>query len=314
MTGRKLGGVCLALVCAWGLRPQPAFAQATVNPTKAVFDQSADHNATNSDGTPVVQSYQLGFYLVGASAPFQTNSLGKPTPDSAGTITVDLTSMLVGWPVPGTNYFAEVKAIGAGGTSAGAQSNTFSFVSTCTYSIAPASQSVVASGSSATVSVTAPAGCAWTAASNAAWVTITSGLAGTGNGTVGYTVASNALTSARTGTLTIAGKTFTINQAAAPCSYSLSPTSQTVSSAGATRTTTVSATSGCSWTAVSNASWITVSGGSSGTGNGTVTYVIAANTGASRTGTLTIAGQTVTINESAPSAQPSAPRNLVITQ
>jgi hypothetical protein len=102
MIGQKLAGVCLALVIASGLLPQGAFAQATVNPTKASFDPSPDHNATNGDGTPVVQSYQLGFYLVGASAPFQTNNLGKPTPGGTGTITVDLTSMLIGWPVPGT--------------------------------------------------------------------------------------------------------------------------------------------------------------------------------------------------------------------
>ena len=44
--------------------------------------------------------------------------------------------------------------------------------------------------------------------------------------------------------------------------------------------------------------WITVTGGGSGTGNGTVTYTVAANTSASpRTGTLTIAGRTVTVTQ-----------------
>src|SRR5262245_53211049 len=85
------------LVAAVAITPRVALAQATVNPRQAVFDQSPDHNATNGDGSPVVQSYQLGFYLVGASAPFQTNNLGKPTPNGVGTITVDLTSMLIGW-------------------------------------------------------------------------------------------------------------------------------------------------------------------------------------------------------------------------
>jgi hypothetical protein len=84
---------------------------------------------------------------------------------------------------------------------------------TCTYSISPASASQPAGGGTGSVSVTAGAGCAWTAASNAAFITITSGASGTGNGTVNYSVASNPNTTSRTGTLTIAGQTFTVTQA-----------------------------------------------------------------------------------------------------
>ena len=44
--------------------------------------------------------------------------------------------------------------------------------------------------------------------------------------------------------------------------------------------------------------WFTVTGGSSGTGNGTVSYTVAANTSTSpRTGTLTIAGLTATVTQ-----------------
>ena len=44
--------------------------------------------------------------------------------------------------------------------------------------------------------------------------------------------------------------------------------------------------------------WITVTSGSSGTGNGTVSYTVAANTSTtSRTGTLTIAGLTATVTQ-----------------
>src|ERR1044072_3643567 len=100
MFGRKLTVVCLSVLAAFGLLPRQTYAQ-TVNPTQAVFEQSPDHNAT-ANGTPVVQSYELEVYLVAASAPFQTNSLGKPTPNGAGIITVNVGSMLIGWPVPGT--------------------------------------------------------------------------------------------------------------------------------------------------------------------------------------------------------------------
>ena len=84
----------------------------------------------------------------------------------------------------------------------------------CSYSISPASSSVGSSAASGTVSVTAVSGCSWTAASNASWITVTSGSSGSGNGTVGYTVTANGSSSSRTASLTIAGKTLTVTQAA----------------------------------------------------------------------------------------------------
>jgi len=170
----------------------------------------------------------------------------------------------------------------------------------CAPSINPTSQSIGAAGGAGTpVAVSAAAGCAWTATSNAVWLTIISGVAGTGNGTVTFTVAANG-SSSRTGTLTIAGQTFTVNQAAAPCTYSINPTSQSIGAAGGAGTpVAVSAAAGCAWTATSNAVWLTIASGASGTGNGTVTFNVAANGSSSRIGTLTIAGQTFTVNQAA---------------
>jgi len=171
----------------------------------------------------------------------------------------------------------------------------------CMYSITPPSQNVPASASSGTVSVTSGAGCAWTAASNATWLTVTSGATGTANGTVGYSVAANT-GAARSGTLTIAGQTFTVAQdaGAAPCTYSLSSSSQNAPDTASSGSVGVTTTSGCAWTATSNASWLTITSGASGNGNGSVGFSIAANTGAARSGTLTVAGQTFTVNQAAP--------------
>jgi V8-like Glu-specific endopeptidase len=97
----------------------------------------------------------------------------------------------------------------------------------CTLYISPTSASFGASGGSGSVSVTAPSGCSWRATSNASWITITSGSSGSGNGTVNYRVAANASTSSRTGTMTIAGQTFIVNQAgvgAPPGPFSLTAT------------------------------------------------------------------------------------------
>jgi hypothetical protein len=79
------------------------------------------------------------------------------------------------------------------------------------------------------------------------------------------------------------------------CSYTLSPTSSSFTAIGGTGNITVTATDGCPWVAKSSASWITVSSGGSGTGNGTVNYSVAANSGVLLSGTIAIAGQTFLI-------------------
>ena len=276
------------------LIPSLATGQTTVNPRWGQFNASAGHNATNPDGTPVVQRYDVGLYFVGAAQPFQSVSIGKPSPDAAGLITVDLTAAFTGWPVSGVIYEADVAAVGPGGTARSARSNVFTFTQSgsCTFTVSTASQSVPAASGSYTTNVTTPAGCAWTAVSNASWITVTSGGSGTGSGAVGYSVVANTSTSARTGTLTIAGRTVTVTQAGASgCSFSLAPTTQSSPSAMRSFSATVTTTTGCTWTAASNSTnWITVTSGSNGTGSGTVGYVVAGNTSASaRTGTLTIA-------------------------
>ncbi|MQA30720.1 MAG: hypothetical protein GEU82_12930, partial [Luteitalea sp.] len=151
------------------------------------------------------------------------------------------------------------------------------------------------------VAVAAAAGCTWTAASGVPWITVTSGATGSGNGTVGFSVAANP-GAARTGTLTIAGRTFTVTQTAAPaaCTYTITPAGQSLAAGGGAGTpVAVAAAAGCTWTAASGVPWITVTSGATGSGNGTVGFSVAANTGAARTGTLTIAGRTFTVTQAA---------------
>ena len=82
----------------------------------------------------------------------------------------------------------------------------------CSYSISPSNSSFPAAGGSRVVTVKTRSGCAWTALSLASWITITSPDAGTGPGTVTVSVAPNTSGVIRKGTLTIAGKTFTVKQ------------------------------------------------------------------------------------------------------
>ena len=86
-------------------------------------------------------------------------------------------------------------------------------LTSCTYTIAPASSLVSSSGNTGIVIVTTTlSSCSWTAVSNASWITINAGSAGTGNGTVFYSVSANTTGSNRTGTITVGGNTFTITQ------------------------------------------------------------------------------------------------------
>ena len=173
----------------------------------------------------------------------------------------------------------------------------------CAYTIAPTSFNAPDTETNTAVDVTTQSECAWTAATADGWITITRSASGSGNGRVELRVAANP-GAARTGTVTIAGRTFTVNQAAAPtpCSYTIAPNTVSAPDTASTSAVDVTAAAGCAWTAVSQAQWITVTMGASGSGNGRVELAIAANTEAARSGTVTIAGQTYTVNQAAPPA------------
>ncbi|MEO7273532.1 MAG: BACON domain-containing carbohydrate-binding protein, partial [Vicinamibacterales bacterium] len=180
----------------------------------------------------------------------------------------------------------------------------------CAFAIAPGSATIAAGGGSGSVSVTTSAGCAWTATSNAPWITIGSGSSGSGTGTLQYTAASTT-GGTRSGTLTIAGQTFTLTQGSG-CSFSLSSTTANVPAGGGTGSVAVTSAAGCEWTATSNAPWLTITpgGSGSGNGNGTVQYSAAATTGGSRSGTLTIGGQTFTVTQGSGCTFALAPSSL----
>jgi hypothetical protein len=179
--------------------------------------------------------------------------------------------------------------------TAGGQSFTVAQDAACSFSISPASQNSASGGGTASVAVMAPAGCSWSAKSNAPWIGISSGQAGSGNGTVQLAVSPNTGTE-RTGTVTIGDQTFTIVQASG-CSGTVSPDTIAQPAAAGTQNVSITTDAACSWTAVSNVAWMTIPGQASGAGNGAVQLSIDANTGPVRSGTATIAGRTVTVNQ-----------------
>jgi len=93
-------------------------------------------------------------------------------------------------------------------------------VPTSCATVSPLNQQFFSPGNSGSVTVTrnlsATAPCDWNAVSNSSFITIDSGTSGSNNGTVNFTVAPNTSGSARSGSLTVAGRNVTITQDAAP--------------------------------------------------------------------------------------------------
>ena len=168
----------------------------------------------------------------------------------------------------------------------------------CTYSLSPGSNSFDSNGGGGSFGMTSPAGCTWTASSSAGWITITAGGSGSGNGTISYTVASNTTINSRSGTITAGGQVYNITQDGIPCTYSLSPSSNSFDSNGGGGSFGMTSPTGCTWTASSSAGWITITAGGSGSGNGTISYTVASNTTiSSRSATITAAAQVFNITQ-----------------
>jgi hypothetical protein len=186
-------------------------------------------------------------------------------------------------------------------TGPGGFDNCVAFIQRCqTPDFRCQSTSVPAGFSTGEVNLSAPASCVWVATPTVPWVAVYSTSPanqpyGSGSGHFGYSVGVNPDSAPRSGGFVAGGKLFPITQDA--CAYTLSTTAISAAVTGGTATVAVTTACAAGWTASSGASFITVSSDSAGTGNGTVTFAIAANTASARTGTVTIAGQTVTVTQ-----------------
>ena len=90
-----------------------------------------------------------------------------------------------------------------------------------------------------------------------------------------------------------------------PCAFSVGPVSLQASASGGTLTVAIQTTASCFWAVSGLPGWITVSGASSGNGSGSVTLVVAANSGTALSATISIAGVSVTVS------QPTAPLSTI---
>jgi hypothetical protein len=128
-------------------------------------------------------------------------------------------------------------------------------------------------------------------------------LATSGSGTPDANRANNALPTAKT-----------LVKAPQVCSYAINPSTLSLGPAAQAVQVAVLAGTGCAWTLANNVPWLAASP-PGGTGNGTVTLTPQPNpVAAARTGTVTIAGQMVTITQAGvPCTYTAIPASLNLT-
>ena len=85
------------------------------------------------------------------------------------------------------------------------------------------------------------------------------------------------------------------------CTYGLSSGGQAFGAAGGSGNVSIATGPGCVWTLSDIPNWISLAGSFSGVANGMVSYQVAANSGASRTATMTITNASFTVEQQAAS-------------
>lgn len=160
-----------------------------------------------------------------------------------------------------------------------------------------ASTNGTAQAAGGTGSVAIQANCAWTAVSNVPWIVITSAAAGNSDTALSYQVQPNSTANDRTGTITIAGQTYTVTQPGQRCNLSLSANLASLPARGGAGSVNVTGGSSCTWSATGGDSWLSIDYASVG-GSGTVRFSADPNTtGSARTTSVSVSGQSITIQQ-----------------
>ena len=195
-------------------------------------------HALATNGTQTTAYSATETFSTGSPCTFTVSATGATAPAGGGTGTLAVaTTNACAWTASSNAAFITVTA-GASGTGSGAvtysvaantgaaRSGTLTVAGqtvtvvqegagSCPYALSSIAATVSGGGGTTSVTVSTDSTCGWTAVSNASFITVTAGTSGTGNGTVTFAVSPNPGAATRTGTLTIAGQTFTVTQSPA---------------------------------------------------------------------------------------------------
>ncbi|MGO9094328.1 MAG: SBBP repeat-containing protein [Bryobacteraceae bacterium] len=259
------------------------------NPVQA--SNAGLYNAFVATLTPAGNALSFGTYLGGPGS----DSAQAVALDGEGNIYVAGQTLSTGFPT--------VRAIQTqnGGSYGGFVAKLRT--QACSFQVTPAGPiAIPAAGASGSLGVATDGDCQWTASSNSSWIAVTSGASGSGNGTVAYSVAANPNPTPQSGTLTVAGQTFTVTQAGTNppgCVFYLDGLTGGFPDAGGLGRVRVTLNqTPCSWQVFSDSAWITITSATTFAASGAVLYTVSANSsGVTRTGHLTVAGQTFTVTQ-----------------
>ena len=151
-------------------------------------------------------------------------------------------------------------------------------------------------GGKGTIMVTVDAGVAWTAIPNAEWLSVEP-VEGRSSGNVTYTVAACDAVTTRSGSIRIAGQTFTVIQRGSD--ITISPQTKNLNWRANAFEVTVDALSTTTWKPVPEVSWLSVVDEGYGYGNSTILIGVGENPSAlARTGTVAVGSKKITVTQS----------------
>ena len=157
-----------------------------------------------------------------------------------------------------------------------------------------------ASGEPCSVEVSLAEIVQWSVENTNSWITVNGSTSRTGPGTVVLQAAANNTVYPRSGTVTIAGKSFSVSQKAR--GVELEYDTKLFGTDGGYESISIHPDGNSSWTAVaSDATWITIFQGDSGTGDGEILYIVSpyVGDGTARTGWIEVGDKKVYITQRA---------------
>jgi Tol biopolymer transport system component/subtilisin family serine protease len=182
----------------------------------------------------------------------------------------------------------------------------------CTFSVSPTSLTFSANAGTGRIDVSSGTNCNFAGRTTDDFITILSG-AGTGNGPVEFSVTANTTGNERSGTITVAGQTVNVVQAAAVAEscVTFEPESESFGANGGDGEVEIVAGRNCEFelAAASDDFWIS---NVLANQNNVVTYTVEQNVGPERTGTILIANKNFTVTQDSGCAYTFSPteRNL----
>jgi hypothetical protein len=179
-------------------------------------------------------------------------------------------------------------------------------IAKCQVQVGSPTTAFTADGGKGTLAVATTRDCTWSVSTNASWVAVAS-TSGQGEASIPYTVAANPVPISRAAEIAVSDATLQLNQAAAPCRFTLSSTSGSVGPAAGQLTVQLSTLAGCAWSATTDAPWLTIIAGASGNGNGAIGMSVAANTGPVRTAHMGAGDVVFTLTQGAAASGPTPP-------